>query len=195
RAPSVPEDAGNEDASKPALLTSRMSSAEPTAASTPGPGFLNILFYTVIGAYGMGAAFFLVRWLAGWIGLCRILREAEPAPAEIQSLFQTRAALEKSPRLLMSRRLRVPASCGIWRPTIVLPLSLCRPPDHGRLPWVFAHELTHLVRRDAWSSMLFALGQVVYFYLPWFWGLRRQVRLCQEYVADAAAVSGRPAVE
>src|SRR5262249_4066639 len=28
---------------------------------------------------------------------------------------------------------------------------------------------------------------------PWFWGLRRQIRLCQEYVADAAAAAvGRP---
>src|SRR5439155_12123894 len=32
-------------------------------------------------------------------------------------------------------------------------------------------------------------GQVVYYYLPWFWSLRRRVRLCQEYVADAAAAT------
>src|SRR5262249_28581623 len=34
------------------------------------------------------------------------------------------------------------------------------------------------------------LGQVVYYVCPWFWGLRRQVALCQEYVADAAVVAG-----
>ncbi len=55
------------------------------------------------------------------------------------------------------------------------------------LRWIFAHELTHLRRRDAWASVLFGLGQVLYFPLPWFWRLRRQVRLCQEYIADAAA--------
>src|SRR5207247_770115 len=31
--------------------------------------------------------------------------------------------------------------------------------------------------------------------LPWFWWLRRQVRLCQEYVADAAAAGQEPAVD
>jgi membrane-associated protease RseP (regulator of RpoE activity) len=51
-----------------------------------------------------------------------------------------------------------------------------------------AHELTHLERRDAWACMLFGLGQALYFYWPWFWWLRRQVRLCQEYIADAAVV-------
>src|SRR5262249_26221624 len=32
------------------------------------------------------------------------------------------------------------------------------------------------------------LGQAVFFYVPWFWALRRQVQLCQEFVADASAV-------
>ncbi|MBI3409496.1 MAG: PDZ domain-containing protein [Planctomycetes bacterium] len=179
------------------VFTPQAQAAVPSSAAmtTAGPELVTTAIYTVIVAYGLGASFFLIRWLVGWIGLRRILRDAESAPDDICHFFRRKTAVEPTPRLLMSRRLRVPVSCGIWRPTIVLPVSLCRPPDHGRLPWVFAHELTHLVRHDAWSSVLFALGQVVFFYLPWFWSLRRQVRLCQEFVADAAAVTGRPADE
>ena len=33
------------------------------------------------------------------------------------------------------------------------------------------------------------MAQSVYFFVPWFWWLRRQVRLCQEYIADAAAAA------
>src|SRR5205807_6390072 len=94
----------------------------------------------------------------------------------------------RPPRLLVSRRLRVPFSCGLWRPTVVIPAALCAGPAPRQLRWVFAHELTHLARRDAWSCLLFGLGQALFFYLPWLWWLRRQVRLCQEYVADAVAV-------
>jgi membrane-associated protease RseP (regulator of RpoE activity) len=54
------------------------------------------------------------------------------------------------------------------------------------LRWVLAHELTHLERGDSRSYLLFGLGQALYFYCPWFWWLRRQVRLSQEYIADAA---------
>ena len=65
----------------------------------------------------------------------------------------------------------------------------------AELRWVFAHELTHLRRRDPWSSWGFGLAQAVYFFLPWFWWVRRQVRLCQEYVADAAAAGAGPAAD
>jgi membrane-associated protease RseP (regulator of RpoE activity) len=70
---------------------------------------------------------------------------------------------------------------------VVLPERLCEKEGRARLPWIFAHELTHIERRDAWACFLFGLGQVLYFYVPWFWSLRRQIRLCQEYIADAAA--------
>src|SRR5207302_9590153 len=36
---------------------------------------------------------------------------------------------------------------------------------------------------------LFGVAQAVYWFVPWLWALRRRVRLCQEYVADAAAVA------
>jgi len=109
-------------------------------------------------------------------------------------LFASVAGRPRTPRLLVSRRVRMPISCGLLRPTVVLPESMCQAPAR-RLRWVFLHELTHLERRDAWSALLFALGQAIYFLLPWFWWLRRQVRLCQEYVADAAAAGQDPAAD
>src|SRR5262249_53261328 len=97
------------------------------------------------------------------------------------------AGMRHPPRLLAVRGLRMPFSCGLFRPTVVLPASLCETPNLRELRWVLAHELTHLERRDAWTCLLFGLGQAVFFYLPWFWSIKRQVRLCQEFVADAAA--------
>jgi hypothetical protein len=135
----------------------------------------------------------LGRWVLGYAALWRLLRGAEPAPVSAVRLLAALAPGPRQPRLLVSRRLRVPLSCGLLRPTIVLPKNLCDAPD-DELRWIFTHELTHLERRDPWTCLLFALGQAVYFYLPWFWWLRRQVQLCQEYVADAAAAeAGRRA--
>jgi hypothetical protein len=82
----------------------------------------------------------------------------------------------------------VPVSFGLLRPTIVLPARFCADLDCCRLRWVLAHEMTHLQRRDSWSGLLCALAQALFFYLPWCWTICRQVRLCQEFVADAAAV-------
>src|SRR5206468_3694536 len=139
-------------------------------------------------AYLIIAGIFLCRWLLSHVALWRLLRGARRAPAEINVLFRTVARGRSSrPRLLVSRRLKVPVSCGLWRPTVVVPESLCASDARDVLRWVFEHELTHLERRDAWACQLAGLAEIVYFYVPWFWWLRRQVRLCQEYIADAAA--------
>jgi hypothetical protein len=143
--------------------------------------------------YGCGSAFLLARWLLGHFALWRLLRRAGPAPGPVAQLFEEMAARLPWARLLVSGQVRAPFSCGLLRPTVVLPAALTERMPAGELRWVFAHELTHLERRDAWASLLFGLGQAVYFFLPWFWWLRRQVRLCQEYLADAAAArTGRP---
>jgi hypothetical protein len=130
----------------------------------------------------------LTRWLIGRLGLARLLRAAGPPPAAVARVFKEMSNRSGvSARLLVSRRLRTPISCGLLRPTIVIPRRLCRRSAIPALKWVFAHELTHVKRRDAWACLLFACTQVFYFYLPWFWWLRRQIRLSQEYIADAAA--------
>jgi hypothetical protein len=148
----------------------------------------------LLAAYGCAAAVFLGRWVLAQLALARLLRRARPSPEPLARLFAATAGGRTPGRLLVSADVRVPFSCGLLRPTVVLPAALA---DAGRpeeLRWVFAHERTHLERRDAWAGLLLGLAGVVYFYLPWFWWLRRSVRLCQEYLADAAAArTGTPA--
>jgi beta-lactamase regulating signal transducer with metallopeptidase domain len=172
----------------------------PPAFVAPAPGRppISLAAAAAVGlglAYAVGAVVLLGRWLLGYVALWRLLRSAEPAPERAARLFTDLTAARRRPRLLASRRLRVPVSCGLLRPTVVLPWTLCQDASDARLRCVLAHELTHLERRDAWTCLLFALAQVVFFYVPWFWWLRRQVRLCQEYVADAAAVDQAEAAE
>jgi uncharacterized membrane protein YgcG len=146
-------------------------------------------------AHAVGAAVLLGRWLLGHVGLWRLLRATEPVPAEVAAACRALRGGRAGPRLLQSHRLRVPLSCGLFRPTIVLPAALCRRPAAPALRWVLAHELTHLERRDVWGCLLFGLGEVVFYALPWFWWLRRQARLCREYLADAAAAQGDAAAD
>ncbi len=147
----------------------------------------------VLALYACGAAVLLGRWLLGHVALWRLLRRAGPAPARAAGILAAMSEGRGRPRLLVSRQVRGPFSCGLWRPTVVLPATLAEEAPESALRWVFAHELTHLERRDARASLLFGLGSVLYFCLPWFWWLRRQVRLCQEFLADAAAArTGQP---
>ncbi len=185
-------------APSPAPEPPALAVTEPPAAPPAGvawPDLLPSLLGWLGAAHAAGAAVLLARWALGHVGLWRLLRAAEPVPAEVAAVCRSLCGDRAPPRLLQSRRLRVPLSCGLFRPTILLPTSLCDRPDAAPLRWILAHELTHLRRRDAWSCLLFGAGEVVFYALPWFWWLRRQARLCREYVADAAAAAQGGAAE
>ncbi len=175
-----------EDEADPVVVTSELPDKRtPESKETLQDAATTASRWLLIG-YLVAAACLFARWLSGFAALERLLRESGPVPAPIADVLTQVSS--RRPRLLMSQRLRAPICCGLFRPTIVLPAALCEAANSQRLRWVFAHELTHLDRRDAWSCFLFGLGQTLFFYLPWFWWLRRQVRLCQEYVADAVAI-------
>jgi beta-lactamase regulating signal transducer with metallopeptidase domain len=173
--------------SEPIAAAGESTDPEPSLGET-------VLFWSqtwllpgIVVGQALGALLFLVHLLIGHVALSRILSRARPAPADVIELFRSLIGKGRPPRLLISDRVRVPLSCGLLRPTVVLPSELCGPANAKKLRWIFAHELTHLQRRDAWSCLLFCIGQALYFYVPWFWWLRRQARLCQEFVADAVA--------
>jgi beta-lactamase regulating signal transducer with metallopeptidase domain len=163
-----------------------------TAVALPTPSWhwsWETTTVVVTGAYLAIAFLLLARWVLGQWALVQLRRRSRPASARARSLFakMAGAALWPRPRLGRTNRLRLPVAFGLRQPAVLLPDQFDEQADDTTLRWVFAHELTHLRRRDPWSYWAVGLAQAVYFYLPWFWWLKRQVRLCQEYIADAAA--------
>src|SRR5207302_8833930 len=98
-------------------------------------------------------------------------------------------------RLLASDRAALPLMFCWWRPVIVLPADLCRDGDSAALRYCLAHEWSHVERRDAWTWHLASLAGLLFFYQPLFWWLRRQLRLCQDFLADACAAEHADAAE
>ena len=120
--------------------------------------------------------------------LARLVCSAQPPPTAVIDRFaEMTSDWRQPPGAARAPHVAMPLSFGILRPTILLSPGVCRPGAEPVLRWVLTHELTHLERRDAWSGLLFAAAQTLYFFVPWLWWLRRQARLCQEFIADAAA--------
>ena len=145
-------------------------------------------FPIILSLYLLGSGFCFLRLFGAFLLLSRLVRQARPVPNRVQERLRKMIKGKDIPRLLMSDRLRYPLSFGLWTPTIVLPTALCEDSSPDRIDWVLTHELTHISRKDAWSGLLGSLVQAMFFYLPWVLWIRRQVQLCQEYVADAATV-------
>jgi beta-lactamase regulating signal transducer with metallopeptidase domain/protocatechuate 3,4-dioxygenase beta subunit len=143
---------------------------------------------TVVMSYAIASAGLLAWWLVGLVQLIRLLRSTVPAPTRVAALFRTVAGdTSKGVRLLVSDRIELPLTFSWRRPVIVIPGSLCQSGDEAALRYCLAHEWSHVERRDIWAWHLATLAQVLFFYQPLFWWLRRQLRLCQDYLADARA--------
>src|SRR5207245_802546 len=161
------------DAAAQRIHSSDVPRADSTAsAERPATDSLGVSPGAVLAALGalyVGISVALLgRWLIGHIGVWRMLRSTAPAPTPVLSLFEQVAAERwsghRAPRLLVSARLQGPVSCGLFRPTVILPAELCEPKAQLALPWVFAHELTPLGRRDPWSCFVFSFARVFYLF-------------------------------
>ena len=96
--------------------------------------------------------------------------------------------------VLVSDRIDTPFCFGMFRPTVLLPRHLAITANSCELRWIVAHELDHLNRGDPRTAIWVGLGRAMFFFVPWFWTIRRELSLAQEYLADAAAAAadGRP---
>jgi beta-lactamase regulating signal transducer with metallopeptidase domain len=146
------------------------------------------LSLTVVVAYAAGAALFALRWLVGLARLRRLCRGAESVPAWVADLFSAVAGpAGRRVRLLMSDRLDLPLTFGWRAPVILLPAAWCREGDEAALRYGLAHEWSHVERHDLWRWHLAAVAGLLFYWQPLFWWLRRQLRLGQDYLADALA--------
>src|SRR5262249_3599516 len=145
--------------------------------------------------YSAVVGLLLVRLGGGQMALARLWRRSRSAPEWAERIFR-RLAEPLCPRaqLRLSGRAAGPVCFGGFRPRRVVPATLLATGNEFALRAVLSHELGHLSRRDPLVGWLLGLARSVYFVWPWLGGLRREVRLAQEHLADAdAARASAPA--
>lgn len=162
----------------------------------------------VVAAYAAGLMALTAWWLVGFAGLLRILRSARPAPEACRArLREIAGPAGDRVRLLVSGRVRQPFTFAWGRPVIVLPEAMCAdeadPLAGGStaeqrasagvavpspsLTLALAHEWSHVARGDTWTWSFAGFVRLIYFWQPLAWWLRAELRLCQDYLADADA--------
>ncbi|MHC5537320.1 M56 family metallopeptidase [Singulisphaera rosea] len=126
-------------------------------------------------------------WGVGW--LRRKSWEASPGSLDIYRTLPSFGHRAR-PSLRVANRLRRPVLLGLFRQTILIPVSLDAPGAEQSLRLTLLHELAHSDRRDPWFSLASGLAHCFWFILPPMWWIRAQMRLDQEFLADHEASSG-----
>lgn len=87
----------------------------------------------------------------------------------------------------VSNRVSTALAFGLLRRRILLPQELIAEGSSDQIRFAVAHEYAHLTRGDLWTWRLTRFAQFCCWFHPAYWWIRRQIRVNQDFLADAAA--------
>ncbi len=139
---------------------------------------------------------FAILWLAGVVvlfGWRLVVWLLNRRQFRYAVLFRSPIVDQVHEKLQLSRRVPVytapyegtPLTMGILHPRIILPQRQC---DTEGLPYVLAHELTHVRRRDVLLKLLWFAAVAVHWYNPLIWLADRMFCADVEESCDQAVV-------
>src|SRR5437868_612270 len=140
----------------------------------------------------LGMLLLALRAMGGWWQLEQVRRRARTlVPEELERSFnRIRKHLQVGQRvaLRVSTEVISPLAMGVWRATVILPVSTVMGLPMEELEAVLAHELGHIRRWDyLWNLLQTAIESVLFFH-PSVWSLSRAVRERREICCDEIAV-------
>jgi beta-lactamase regulating signal transducer with metallopeptidase domain len=166
--------------------SSQAAAAVP--AHAPRWELMRLLPIGVCLAYGLGILVFLIRWASAYRRLAGLRNRARQASPEVYAELARIAGPQARPVcLLESDQLAGPVTWGVLRPVIMIPADVVRARDVRRLRYYLAHEWAHVARRDFATWHFATFLQMLLFYQPLFWWLRRRLAVCMDQLADADA--------
>jgi len=129
----------------------------------------------------------IVRFRAS---LRALLEDSVPAGPALRSRVERLArlaGLRRVPRVVLGPGIPGPAVVGLIRPALLLPADLERRSD-SELDHALLHELTHLRRRDPWSSAALVVVQVLGWFHPMIWWAQLRLAALREEACDHRVV-------
>ena len=160
------------------------------AASSARARFAPLLPW-ISAAWMLGVALLTVRHFVGWQRLRGMRRGGWKARPELQRAFTRllgKFCRTAGVRLLESAEAAVPMLAGFFKPAVLLPLRVISGLSEREIEAILAHELAHLVRRDAWSNLAQVAIETLFFYHPAMWWIGRCARQERENAADDLAL-------
>ncbi|MCO6043175.1 hypothetical protein NG895_04595 [Aeoliella sp. ICT_H6.2] len=170
------------------------SAALATSASAPASGRDAVSWQRIlVGLWLVGVALMLVGIGRSHTAARGLVRRASDCHSEFitEALADTTRVLGTAGRvaLRLSDEISSPLVYGFHSPIILIPASFASGVPIDTLRVIFAHELWHLRRGDAYFALVQNVVESILFYHPAVWWLSRQVNYEREAACDAAAAT------
>ena len=95
-----------------------------------------------------------------------------------------RLGLRRIPRVVVTKRLTSPAVFGVFSPVLLVPKGYLSKLSRRDTEHMLLHELAHIKRGDLVMHGLYMLLQIVYWYNPLLWLVRRHMHHLRELSCD-----------
>jgi beta-lactamase regulating signal transducer with metallopeptidase domain len=183
-------------AAEPAKIPERAATGAAIRRSQPPLGFWTIVAASLVAVHSLATLFFLIEWGIGAARLRRLVRGAAAPSARVREAWETLTEGRGGRvQLLVSPSLETPLTFGLRRPVVALPGDLADGEPRA-LRYCLAHEWSHIERGDMLSWLGLGACQFLLWCQPLFWSLRREIRICQDILADDRATrAGRDSIE
>jgi beta-lactamase regulating signal transducer with metallopeptidase domain len=154
-------------------------------------GHADRLMPWIDGVWLVGVCLLALRAAGGWRRLRSLRRNAQlTIPPAIQKSFATLIAqlhLVHPVTLRVSAEVISPMAMGIWRTSVILPLSVATSLPMEQLEAVLAHELAHIGRWDYFCNLVQTAIECLFFFHPAVWWMSRRTRELREMCCDEIA--------
>lgn len=128
-----------------------------------------------------------------WFRLNAIEHDCDAAlSAELKQFIKNTAIkldLAAIPILKVSKKILVPAAYGIYKPTVLLPLSLMNQIPKEQVHAIITHELCHLKRNDYLHNILQLTADILLFFHPAIRWMNNDIRQVREQCCDQLVLS------
>jgi beta-lactamase regulating signal transducer with metallopeptidase domain len=146
----------------------------------------------VDGTWMLGVVLLAIRSFGGWIHLQNVRKRARwSVPHAVQLGFHrmcNKLLLAGEVTLRVSSEAISPMAMGVWRKTVILPVSIMMKVPLEELEAIFAHELAHIKRWDYVTNLIQTAVESALFFHPVVWWVSRIVRERREVCCDEIAV-------
>ena len=152
----------------------------------------------LLGVWLVGSAAVFLSWITRWRRMSAIARESLPLnegrEREMLTRMESAAGIGTPVHLRSSSSTIEPGIFGILRPVLLLPAGITDRLTDAQLESIFAHELSHVRRRDNLVSVVHMFVEAIFWFHPlvWWMGSRlveERERACDE---DVLRLGGAP---
>jgi beta-lactamase regulating signal transducer with metallopeptidase domain len=149
--------------------------------------------HLIVATWIIGVVLFSLRFAGSLLYINKLKNKYVGAAPEswlkLSADISHKLRLRKNVKVLLSDLVHTPTAIGIFKPVILMPISLQTGLSMAEVESILAHELAHIRRNDYLINIFQSVAEILFFYHPAIWWISANIREERENCCDDMAVA------